>query len=135
MITIYTDGAYSSTRNRGGWAFYCPELHIRVAGNKDITTVNRMELMAVIKALEFISDSNVPDKEITIYSDSMYVIGGLTLNWSQAINSDLWDQLNMLISLLFDKTFHFIHVSGHAGNEGNETVDQLAVKLSNINEI
>lgn len=135
MINIYTDGAYSPTENRGGWAFYCPELHIRVVGNKDNTTINRMELMAAIKALEFISDSNIQDKEITIYSDSMYFVGGASLNWSQAANSDLWDKFNFLVSLLFDKTLHFVHIKGHNGNEGNETVDKLAVKLTHIKEI
>jgi ribonuclease HI len=125
MINIYTDGAYSPSRDRGGWAFYSPELHIRVTGNKDHTTVNRMELTAAIKALEFISDANIED-EIWLYSDSMYLVGGMTLGWSTAINTDLWEQLADLKASLLDRV-HFVHIRGHVGNAGNEIVDQLAV--------
>lgn len=135
MINVYTDGAYSPNRDCGGWAFYIPELHVRVVGNKEHTTINQMELTAAIKALEFISDSNLSDKEITIYSDSMYLVGGASLGWSTAVNTDLWDQLQFIQSLLFDKTLHFVHVDGHSGNKGNEIVDQLAVKLSHMKEI
>ena len=64
IFNFFTDGAYSPTRNQGGWAYYCPELHLRVCGEQIETTNNRMELTAVIKALEFIIDSNLEVKEI-----------------------------------------------------------------------
>lgn len=135
MINFYTDGAYSPNRDRGGWAFYSPELKLRVVGNKNQTTVNRMELIAAIKVLEYISDSNLDDKDITIYSDSMYLVGGMNLGWSKNTNEDLWCQIDFLKSLLFDKVITFIHIDGHSGNTGNEIVDELAVKLSHIEEI
>lgn len=132
MISIYTDGAYSPSRDRGGWAFYSPELHIRVTGNKDQTTVNRMELTAAIKALEYVDEANI-EEEIWIYSDSMYLVGGMTLGWSTAVNSDLWEQLCDLKASLLDRV-HFVHVNGHSGHFGNEVVDQLAV-ISSKNKI
>ena len=63
-MDIYTDGAYSGLRKVGGWAFYIPELHIRVCGKVENTTNNRMELIGAIKALEFVDESNIEDKEI-----------------------------------------------------------------------
>lgn len=128
MINFYTDGAYSIKNNRGGWAFYSPELNLRVIGTEYNTTNNRMELMAVIKVLEFISDSNVEDKEITINSDSMYVIGVTTQNWSKEKNLDLWSDYELLISLLFDKKINFQYIKGHSDNIENNIADCLAVQ-------
>lgn len=132
MISFYTDGAYSSKMQKGGWAFYCPEYHLRLCGNATNTTINRMELLAAIKVLEFIEDANIEEKEITIFSDSMYLVGGASLGWSQAKNTDLWDQLNMLIEGMFAKKIYFKHIDGHCGIDGNEIADSLAVKLSQL---
>lgn len=131
-IDFYTDGAFSPSRNCGGWAVYCPELNLRICGKEKETTINRMELTAVINALEFIIDSNLPYKNINIYSDSMYVVGGLELNWTKNKNEDLWDKVQFLREGLFDKVIKFIHVSGHSDIEGNEVADSLAVKASHL---
>ena len=130
MIEIYTDGAYSSSRNQGGWAF------VVVQDNKIIhkdyeglfnTTNNRMEIMGMLKALEWIKQNSVP-LPIKIYTDSMYVIGTLTLNWKMKKNIDLWEILIPLVN----KDIEYLHVKGHDGNKFNEECDKWAVFGSNL---
>ena len=130
MIKIYTDGAYSSSRNQGGWAF------VVVQDNKIIhkdyeglfnTTNNRMEIMGMLKALEWIKQNSVP-LPIKIYTDSMYVIGTLTLNWKMKKNIDLWEILIPLVN----KDIEYLHVKGHDGNKFNEECDKWAVFGSNL---
>ena len=130
MIEIYTDGAYSSSRNQGGWAF------VVVKDNKVIykeyngllnTTNNRMEIMGMLKALEYIK-SNELQLPIKLYSDSMYVIGTLTLNWKMKKNTDLWEILLPLVN----PDIEYLHVKGHDGNRFNEECDKWAVFASNL---
>lgn len=132
MIRIYTDGACSNTT--GGWAFYIPEFNIRVCNKEESTTNNRMELTAILKALEFIQDLNLDNATYGIYSDSMYVIGGLNLNWSRKINTDLWNKIDFYLDLLADKNIKFFHVKGHNGIKDNEEVDCLAVLARMLNK-
>lgn len=130
MIEIYTDGAYSSSRNQGGWAF------VVVQDNKVIhkdyegllnTTNNRMEIMGMLKALEWVKQNSIP-LPIKIYTDSMYVIGTLTLNWKMKKNIDLWEILIPLVN----KDIEYLHVKGHDGNKFNEECDKWAVFGSNL---
>lgn len=130
MIEIYTDGAYSSSRNQGGWAF------VVVQDNKVIhkdyegllnTTNNRMEIMGMFKALEWVKQNSIP-LPIKIYTDSMYVIGTLTLNWKMKKNIDLWEILIPLVN----KDIEYLHVKGHDGNKFNEECDKWAVFGSNL---
>ena len=130
MIEIYTDGAYSSSRNQGGWAF------VVVQDNKIIhkdyegllnTTNNRMEIMGMLKALEWVKQNSIP-LPIKIYTDSMYVIGTLTLNWKMKKNIDLWEILIPLVN----KDIEYLHVKGHDGNKFNEECDKWAVFGSNL---
>lgn len=127
MIEVYTDGAYSSSRNQGGLGI------VFIKDNKVIakfsktyknTTNNRMELMAVIIALQSIKDEN----EITIYSDSMYVIGTATQGWKRKKNLDLWEKYDAVIDSF--KTVTFKHVKGHATNMFNNLCDEMAVTAS-----
>ena len=127
MIEVYTDGAYSSSRNQGGLGI------VFIKDNKVIakfsktyknTTNNRMELMAVIIALRSIKDEN----EITIYSDSMYVIGTATQGWKRKKNLDLWEKYDAVIDSF--KTVTFKHVKGHSTNMFNNLCDEMAVAAS-----
>ena len=131
--TIFTDGAYSSSRKQGGSAFIILRDGQKVLewsqGWKNGTN-NTAEILAILVA---ISTFKKPVKSITIYSDSMYLVGGMTLGWSTAVNSDLWEQLCDLKASLLDRV-HFVHVNGHSGHFGNEVVDQLAV-ISSKNKI
>lgn len=129
MLHIYTDGAYSSKTNKGGWSF------IVVFKNKIIykkfmsvkeTTNNRMELTAVIYSLYFLKLLNYP--KCIIYSDSMYVIGTLTQNWKINHNNDLWYKL---YNINFNNIM-FKHVKGHSTNIYNNICDNLAASCTKI---
>lgn len=134
-MDIYTDGAYSGLKKTGGWAFYIPELHIKVCGkiSTEDATNNRMELLGAIKALEFIDESNVNDKEIIIWSDSQYLVETMGGKFKQKTNFDLWNQLQDLKDGLFSKKIIFRYIKGHSGlKDGNNIADILANLISQI---
>lgn len=132
MIEIYTDGAYASSRNRGGWAFVVvkdgKKLHSAFDGVDD-TTNNRMEIQASMEAAKWMKQSG--NAEATIYSDSMYVIGTMTLNWKKKKNIDLWLEMDDAVE---DLNIEWKHVKGHTGDKFNELCDTLAVHASQIIE-
>lgn len=128
MLEIYTDGAYSSSRNQGGWAFVVTELGKEIYknfGSAENTTNNRMEIMACLEAIRWSKG-----KEIKIYSDSMYVIGTMTKNWKRKKNIDLWIAMDEAVK---EVNISWEHVKGHAGNKWNELCDLFAVHGSQIN--
>lgn len=134
MLKIYTDGSCLGNPGPGGWAFIATDgtnTAERSGGEKD-TTNNRMELMAVIRALS----AAKKHKELEIHTDSQYVKNGMESwiknwkknNWRTASkqpvkNKELWVQLDELAS---DIKIHWHWVKGHAGHEMNERVDDLA---------
>lgn len=134
-IVIYTDGACSGNPGPGGWgALLLWNGHEKeLSGGEPDTTNNRMEMLAVIKALEAIKKPS----EVTLYTDSKYVLQGATewlegwkaRGWKSASkkpvkNQDLWEQIDSQIQR---HNVKFIWVKGHSGNENNERVDKLAV--------
>ena len=138
-IQIFTDGACSGNPGPGGWgAILRYKAHEKeLSGGEAETTNNRMELMALIAALEQLKEPC----EIDLCSDSQYVINGLQKGWakgwrargwkkadkSPALNSDLWARL---LDLSEAHTIHYIWVKGHAGHPENERCDRLAVEQS-----
>jgi ribonuclease HI len=124
--TIYTDGSCMPNPGKGGWAFIilphdkCKhEWHI--SGGENKTTNNRMELTAVIEALQF-----TPNKvKYKIYSDSMYVINCAKGIWARKKNTDLWKNYEKISS---GKNIEWVWVRGHNGDKYNEIVDFLAKK-------
>lgn len=130
MIVIYTDGAYSPSRDVGGVAFVVLEdekkIHVGFYSVPN-TTNNRMEIEAAIAACEWSIEQQ--HSEITIYTDSMYIIGTMTKNWKRNVNVDLWTILDSLVSKV---TVNWKHVKGHSGNKYNELCDVLAVEASKV---
>ena len=127
MIEVYTDGAYSSSRNQGGLGIVFikdDKVIAKFSKTYKNTTNNRMELMAVIIALQSIKDEN----EIIIYSDSMYVIGTATQGWKRKKNLDLWEKYDAVIDSF--KTVTFKYVKGHSTNMFNNLCDEMAVAAS-----
>ena len=128
MIHVYTDGAYSSSRNQGGWSYvvlYKNHLIKKEFGGVKATTNNRMEILAVLNAVELFKNTT---QSVNIYTDSMYVVGSLTLNWKRNANLDLWEKFNS-----YDLSkFNFLHVKGHNDNKYNEMCDDLAVLGSHL---
>ena len=128
MIHVYTDGAYSSSRDQGGWSYvvlYKNHLIKKEFGGVKATTNNRMEILAVLNAVELFKNTT---HSVNIYTDSMYVVGSLTLNWKRKANLDLWEKFNS-----YDLSkFNFLHVKGHNDNKYNEMCDDLAVLGSHL---
>lgn len=139
-VVIYTDG--SCLKNPGGAGGYAGILVAdgkeltRVSGGECESTNNRMELLAAIKSLEALSPYNI--KQITLYSDSQYVVNpfvkGWLKNWKkkgwntttgEVKNKELWMQLDMLAQQ-YDIEWNW--VKGHNGNHYNELCDQIARK-------
>lgn len=144
-VDIYTDGGAIGNPGPGGYgAIIRAEGKEReLSGGYRLTTNNRMELMACIKAIAALP---VQDKPIRLHSDSSYVVNGISKGWARgwrrrgwlksdgkaALNSDLWARLLDLIEEL-DISFHW--VKGHAGHPLNERCDQLAVQNARKNDL
>lgn len=154
-IKIYTDGAYSSKTNIGGWALISvPEVistdneshqyYYKDSGWEHNTTNNRMELYAMAKALQYargmLSYENNDIQHITIYTDSAYIANAFKDKWfdkwrnngwktskkTPVLNQDLWEAI-LLHYELNKYNITIEKVNGHAGNKWNELADQLAV--------
>ena len=136
IVIIYTDGACRGNPGPGGWGAILDYKGIEkeLYGAEKHTTNNRMELMAVIKALEILKQTCL----VKLYSDSSYVLKGITdwmPNWKKrgwktasktaVKNEDLWRRLDALI---VSHQIEWLWVKGHSGNIGNERADQLANK-------
>tara|TARA_B100000941_G_scaffold276513_1_gene239237 strand:- start:431 stop:862 length:432 start_codon:yes stop_codon:yes gene_type:complete len=134
IIRIYTDGACRGNPGPGGWGALIlkDNEEIKLNGGQNVTTNNQMELTAVIKALNFFSEST----EIEIFTDSKYVMDGITdyikkwkvNGWKTASkkpvkNSDLWKQLDELSA---QHSISWNWVKGHSGHRENDIADELA---------
>jgi ribonuclease HI len=134
MIEIYTDGACSGNPGPGGWGalLRVSEIETELCGGEPATTNNRMELLAVIEALQSLTEP----VEVHVYTDSRYVQKGISewihdwkrRGWKTASkepvkNADLWRRLDALTA---GHTIEWRWVKGHAGHPGNERADALA---------
>jgi len=122
MVDVYTDGSCSGNPGPGGWGAVVLEhgKPQRISGHDPHTTNNRMELTAAIKALKAVSEGT----QVTVHSDSEYLIKTMTKGWKRNANQDLWDQLD---SLMTGRTVDWQWVRGHNGDQWNEEADSLAV--------
>ena len=120
---IYTDGSCSGNPGPGGWGAIVMQGDDtqRLSGGHAATTNNRMEITAAIKGLE----ATPPGADVTIHSDSEYLVKTMTKNWKRNVNKDLWEPLERLVSA---RSVRFEWVRGHAGHPQNEAADRLAVQ-------
>ena len=134
VVRIYTDGACKGNPGPGGWGALLKmgASEKELFGGEPQTTNNRMELMAVIRALETLK----PPCEVAVYTDSQYVQKGISewvhdwkrRGWRTADkkpvkNVDLWRELDRLAGM-HRVTWHWVR--GHAGHPENERADALA---------
>lgn len=133
-IEIFTDGACKGNPGPGGWGavLRCGVHEKELCGGEERTTNNRMELMAVIQALEALKRPG----RVRITTDSQYVKNGVTQwmarwkrnGWLTASrepvkNRDLWERLDRALS---EHRVQWHWVKGHAGHAENERADRLA---------
>lgn len=149
QITIFSDGASKGNPGPGGFGaiVVLPEGKvIELGGAEKNTTNNRMELIGALMALETIRQRRMStDGEIIIYTDSKYLIGGMTgwiYGWQKndwktkekkdVLNKDLWERL---ADLTKDKKIKWVYVGGHVGIPGNERCDDIASALATGQEV
>lgn len=138
MTIIFSDGSARGNPGPGGWGaiFIGDETVTELGGRESHTTNNRMELMAVISALESIPN----EQEVTIYTDSAYVVNGITRwvkgwrknSWKTSkkedvLNKDLWQRLTETTS---HKVIDWKLIKGHSGTAGNERCDIIATSFA-----
>jgi|DEB0MinimDraft_10_1074344.scaffolds.fasta_scaffold79013_1 ribonuclease HI len=134
FVELFTDGACKGNPGVGGWGALLRfgETEKRLYGGEAETTNNRMEMMAVICALEALTEPC----NVTITTDSKYVLQGMTewlenwklRNWQTAakkpvLNVDLWKRLDQAAS---EHQIQWHWVKGHSGHRENEIADELA---------
>lgn len=146
QVEIYTDGSCLKNPGKGGFGvvLLSGEHRKELSGGYRHTTNNRMEILAVIKALEALKKPC----RVNLYTDSQYVVNAMTKGWAKkwqknqwrrnakekAKNADLWEQL---LYLCQQHQVNFIWVRGHSGNKENERCDRLAFNAaqgSNLEE-
>lgn len=152
-LIIYTDGACSKNPGVGGYAFIILShdgvVLLRLSGGEKHTTNNRMELKAIVRALEYLNEPrealnyrlpyNKNEMSVTIRSDSAYCVNAVKQGWihvwsnnewktkegHEVKNKELWQKLLELISQEHLKVT-FEKVKGHSGDKYNEMVDKAA---------
>jgi ribonuclease HI len=141
-VTIYTDGSFIQKTGRGGYGAIVKtsQYYEEIYGGFNYTTINRMEMIAVIRSLQSLKSHS----EVIIYSDSLYIVKTINTRrvylwrdwqWIKRMrsipNSDLW---RVILGLLEKHDVTFEWIKGHDSNVYNERCDALAkrgTKISN----
>lgn len=143
MVIIFSDGSSRGNPGPGGWGAIVlnDDTVTELGGREDKTTNNRMELMAIISALRSVSHEH----DITLYTDSAYVLNGATRwvkgweknNWKTStkedvVNRDLWEQM---IEVTAHKVIDWQLIKGHSGTPANERCDVIATSFADNNPV
>ena len=138
-VDIYTDGACRGNPGKGGWGaiLVYGSIEKEMSGGEAMTTNNRMELLAAIRAMEALKEPC----DITLTSDSKYLTDAINQGWleswksrgwkkadkSAVLNVELWQRIDELLSI---HTVKFVWVHGHQGHAYNERCDVLATTFA-----
>lgn len=138
MITIFTDGSSRGNPGPGGWGTVVVDgdTVTELGGAEANTTNNKMELTAALRGLE----ATPADAEVRVYTDSKYLIQGITTwikgwirnGWKtqtkeDVSNRDLWEELHPLTKT---RSITWEYIGGHVGIAGNERCDDIATKFA-----
>jgi ribonuclease HI len=150
-VTIFTDGSSRGNPGPGGWAVIVHyDGKVQELGNSErLTTNNKMELTAALKALNFLESKKVAVQKIKIHTDSSYLIQGITKwvkgwirnDWMTATkepvsNQDIWQDLIAVVEKLEEQAdLNWVHIQGHAGIPGNERCDEIATAMADDKDI
>ena len=145
-LEFYTDGAFSSKTEMGGWAAVCIEdgnVIDTQSGYEPYSTNNRMELTAFLSALENADTIETGNTKVTIYTDSAYIANCFNQNWyvkwmsngwrtsdkQDVKNQDLWRRIVALYIKLKERLdLSIVKVKSHSDNPWNNYADLLAIK-------
>lgn len=132
-IEIYTDGSCKGNPGKGSWGviiFQDKKIIDQFGDFDSSTTNNKMELTAILQALQYVKHKNITD-DVTLFSDSEYSIKSINL-WMDGWKKRFWKNVKNTeilkpISVLKDElpNIKYVHVRGHSGDYGNELVDKL----------
>jgi ribonuclease HI len=157
ITSVYTDGSSRGNPGPGGWAAIIVGDHTvrELGGREERTTNNRMEMLAAIEALKSLpSDSNAPTFQsesrskgvgIEIYTDSEYLLNGITKwifawqangwktkNKKEVLNQDLWERL---LSEVEKRNLDWQKVEGHSGHKLNDRCDEIATGFADNKKV
>jgi ribonuclease HI len=141
-IEIYTDGSCKGNPGKGSWAMivFQDKKIIDQFGDFDpSTTNNKMELTAILQALQYIKHKNIKD-DVIIHSDSEYSVKSINLwidgwikrHWKNVKNTEILKPISVLKNEL--QNVKYVHVRGHNGDYGNELVDKLCNDIIDNNK-
>lgn len=134
-LNIFTDGSCLGNPGPGGYGVIIiyKSKEIDLKGSEPDTTNNRMEMTAIIKALEWVNHNftkeQLKDIKINIYSDSNLIIQTLNQGWKKKANLDLWEQIDQLRGWL---DINWTWVKAHDTNKYNNKVDKIAFNQASI---
>lgn len=147
QIIIYSDGACSGNPGPGGWGSIVIDQNqvVELGGADYSTTNNRMEMTATLEALKYCLRQKTKAKQILIFTDSVYVIRGITqwiFGWkkrgwknaenAEVSNQDIWIDFDQVVRAIKSEKIElkWNFIKGHTGVPGNERCDEIAVAFS-----
>ncbi len=146
-IIIYTDGSSKGNPGSGGFgAIIVDGENVReIGGREEKTTNNKMEMMAAIEALKYMSKNFADTESIEVHTDSEYLMKGITIwikNWQknnwrtknkkEVLNKDLWEKL---LEETSKRKIEWKKVLGHSGHEFNERCDEIATSFADDKKV
>lgn len=127
-IQIFTDGSSLGNPGPGGFCAIIKKSgeELIIKGGEAHTTNNRMEMTAIIRALEEIHKKFPKERMCEVFSDSNLIISTITKGWKRKKNQDLWMQLDMAAEKFEEIGWHWVR--GHSNHPENTRADRIAVQ-------